>query len=122
LEQTDFLVESLQAGFDDLVDDVGRLALLPEFFGEHIFLARNRRRREAGGIHRLWIGRSDMHRYHAAEPRKLVSLSRRFQTDEDTDLAETVADGIVHVGADRTFADRQRRRATQRHVLADLGD
>ena len=63
-----------------------------------------------------------MHRDHAAEAGKLVRLAGRLERDQNADLAETVAHRIMHIGADRALADRQRCGAAQRHVLAYLGD
>ena len=40
----------------------------------------------------------------------------------DADLSKSLVNGIVDVAADDSFANRQRRRAPQRHVLTDLGD
>ena len=39
IEQTDLLVESLQARLDDLVDDIGGLALRLELVGKNVLLA-----------------------------------------------------------------------------------
>ena len=93
-----------------------------ELVGEHVFLARDHRRIEAGGIDRLRIRGRDMHGDHAAERGKFVGLAGRFERDQHADLAETVGHRIVHIGADRALADRERGGAAQRHVLADLGD
>src|SRR5689334_17530746 len=47
-EQTDLLVVRLQAGLDDLLDHVLRLALLTIFVGEHVLLALDQRWIETG--------------------------------------------------------------------------
>src|SRR5664279_2308964 len=67
LDQTDFLVKSLQTGLDDLLYHVFRLALLAEFVGQHIFLALYQSRVEAGLVERLRIGRAHMHGQLAAK-------------------------------------------------------
>src|ERR1700746_663602 len=61
LEQADFLVESLQARFDDLLDHVLRLALLAILVGEHVLLALDDFRVEARRIECLRIGGGDVH-------------------------------------------------------------
>src|SRR5208282_999561 len=48
IEETDLLIERLQAGFDNLVEHVGGLAGV--LLGEHRAFARDRRRIEPGGI------------------------------------------------------------------------
>src|ERR1700722_16546291 len=54
LKQTNFLVEGSQARLDDLLDDVGGLAL--RLGGEHAFLAFDGRSIEPGGITPLRFG------------------------------------------------------------------
>ena len=53
---------------------------------------------------------------------EFLRVASRFDRDQHADLAETLGDRIVHVGADHTLADRERRSTTQRHVLADGRD
>src|ERR1700721_2281084 len=52
LEQTDFLVEGLEAGLDDLLDHVGGLAL--GLGGEHAFFALDGGSIEPGRLASLW--------------------------------------------------------------------
>src|SRR6185437_17149976 len=60
VEKANLLIESLEAGFDDLLDHVRRLAgVLPH---EHRALALNRRRIDAGRIERDGACGRDMHR------------------------------------------------------------
>src|ERR1700733_1195287 len=55
IEQTDFLVESLQARLDDLVDDIGGLSLRLELVGKNVLLALDACRIETRRIDRLRI-------------------------------------------------------------------
>src|SRR6185312_1666823 len=122
LEQADLLVEGLQAGIDDLLDDVLGFPLLPEFVGQHGLLALDRLRIETRRVDRLRVCGGDVHRDHPAHRDQLVGLARRFERDDDADLAEALGHRIVHVHADGALADLESGGAAQGHVLADLGD
>ncbi len=50
------------------------------------------------------------------------ALPDEFERDDDADAAKTVGHRAMHVARDHALADRKRRRAAQRHVLADLSD
>src|SRR6185312_8152495 len=107
IEQRLLLVESFQTRFDDLIDHILGLALLAKFVGENVLLALDYGPVDGGGIDRDRIGGRDMHRDLPAERHQFVRLARRFKRNEYADLAEPVADRIVHVISDHALADRQ---------------
>src|SRR5438067_11016401 len=59
VQQTNLLVEGLQAGFDDLIDHIGGLALRLGLVGQHSLLALDGGGIQAGRIDCLWIGGGD---------------------------------------------------------------
>src|SRR3984957_8845694 len=59
LQQADFLVIGLQAGLDDLLDHVLRLALLAVFVCQHVLFALDDRRIQSSHVQRLRIGGRD---------------------------------------------------------------
>src|SRR5579864_5561576 len=83
IEQANFLVVGLEAGLDDLLDDVCWFAL--GLGRKHIFLALDRCRIETGRIDGLGVGEGNMHRHHAAESLELLGIARRFEPDDHAD-------------------------------------
>src|SRR4029079_13384356 len=108
--------------FDYPFAHIRRLSLRLVLVREHILLAPDYLRVETGGIDSLGIGRSDMHRDHAAEALEFVGLARGLKRHQDPDLAEALLDRVVHIAGDDAGPDRYLRRPPERHVLADLGD
>src|SRR6476659_1162390 len=90
LQQTNFLVERLEARLDDLVDHVSRFALLLELVGKHILLAFHNCRIERCGVERQRAGGCDVHCNLTTYGRQFVGLATRFERDDHPDLAEAV--------------------------------
>src|ERR1700761_6140434 len=122
LDQTNFLVESLQSRLDDLLDDIRGFALRLGLVRQYALLAFDRGRVEAGRIDRLRIGGCDVHGHHAADRLELIGIAGRLQRHNDADAAEAVGHRTMHVASHYPFADRKSCGPAQRHVLADLGD
>src|ERR1700722_13234307 len=120
IEEADLLIEGLEAGFDDLLDHVCRLAGV--LLGQHGALARNHRRIEPGGVERDRTGGGDMHGDLPPERAKPGAIACGSEPNDDPDSAKPVGDRPVHVMADRAFGHSEALRATQRHVFADGGD
>src|SRR5579863_441357 len=120
IEEADLPVEGLEAGFDNLLDDVRGLAGV--LLDEHRALALNGRRIDPGGVERDGTCRGDMHRHLPPERAELCPIARGFERDDDSDPAEPVGDRAVHIMADRALGDFEALRAAQRHVFADGGD
>src|SRR6516164_6220199 len=79
IQQANFLVEGLQAGFDDLVDYIGGLALRFGLLAKHRPFAFDGRCIQSGRVDRLRIGGGNMHCDHAAEDFELIVLAGRFK-------------------------------------------
>jgi hypothetical protein len=77
IKQADFLVVGLQAAFDDLFNDMVRLA--GALIAEHRLFAGHDGRIKAGCIERQRAGRRHMHRDLPAEVVQLVRLGGRFE-------------------------------------------
>src|SRR5271166_7199256 len=120
IEQAHLLVESLEAGLDDLVDDVGGLAGV--LLGEHRAFALNERRIDAAGVERDRARGGDVHRDLPPEGDERVASALRLEGGDDADPAEALDYLAVHILADRPLGDPQALDAAQGHVLADRGD
>src|SRR5215467_4417410 len=106
LKQRHFLVKSLEARLDDLLDHVRRFTLLLELVGEYILLALDHRRIESRRIKRLRVRRRDVHREETAKRSEFVGLARRFQANQNADASQTVSYCAVHVRTDDALSDR----------------
>ena len=121
-QQHDLLVEFAQAALDHLLDHGRGLARFLRLLGEHRALALDERRIEAVDVDGLRIGGGDVHGDLLAEALQRLGVARRFERDDDADLAEPGRDAVVHVARDRAVLDGEIGAPPERHVLADRAD
>ena len=99
IEQADFLVIGLQAGLDDLLEHMRRLAGV--LLGEHVLFARDHRGIDRRGVERDRAAAAICIAIWRPSAASASVLAGRFQRDDHADAAEAVGDLAVDVMADR---------------------
>ena len=107
-QQYDFFEELAHPAFDHFLDDFLRLAGVTGLLDQDGTLAFDNVCIKLVGRDCQRAGRSDVHGNLFAESRKLVSVTGRFQTDQNTDLAHTRDHLVMDVRRDD--APRLRKR------------
>src|SRR4051812_35666642 len=105
LEQDALFIKLAQAPLDHPLDDRDVLAARGGLLAQDGALALQRRRRDRGGVEIERAGGGDMHRQLPAETSENALLSLGFERYEDSDLAETGRQRVMHVRGHNAAAD-----------------